>query len=192
MEGCSEEPRVSKETSFDSWGAYHHSLGWGKKSGSCILRVVWSHRWSAFSMFKSSLFGTDCYCVPKSQKKNHDKIVLSKKCLCDIWHPWKNIKMSVIKVKQNEDPDVIFHGLFKNLIHSQFQSEVMDFHFQPYYRRYKHVKWQMDIDPKKFSSWNFIRRFFFSNKHHGICCPYKDLNKLGNLCWNLNKYLWIY
>lgn len=52
----------------------------------------------------------------------------------------KNIKMSVIKVKQNEDPDVIFHGFFKNLIRSQFQSEVMDFHFQPYYRRYKHVK----------------------------------------------------
>lgn len=42
-----------------------------------------------------------------------------------------DIKMSVIKVKQNEDPDVIFHGLLKNLIYSQFQSEVMDFHFQP-------------------------------------------------------------
>lgn len=85
-----------------------------------------------------SLTATAC---PSHRRKIMTKLCFGKNaCVISDIPDRKNIKMSVIKVKQNEDPDVIFHGLFKNLIHSQFQSEVMDFHFQPYYRRYKHVK----------------------------------------------------
>lgn len=87
-----------------------------------------------------------CFALTSTTCPNHRRKIMTKLCfgknacvISDI-PDRKNIKMSVIKVKQNEDPDVIFHGLFNNLIHSQFQSEVMDFHFQPYYRRYKHVK----------------------------------------------------
>lgn len=85
-----------------------------------------------------ALTATAC---PSHRRKTMTKVCFGKNaCVISDIPDRKNIKMSVIKVKQNEDPDVIFHGLFKNLIHSQFRSEVMDFHFQPYYRRYKHVK----------------------------------------------------
>lgn len=110
----------------------HTIIHWGEgKNQEAAFREWFGHIGEVVSLcLKVPCLALTATVCPSHRRKIMTKLCFGKNsCVISDTPNRKNIKMSVIKEKQNEDPDVIFHGLLKNLIHSQFQSEVMDFHF---------------------------------------------------------------